>query len=427
MIIQKQKQINYWACLFGLFAIVSFILGFYLNEIPAGSGGLNGDINYVKKSLNIFNNNDLDIAINLFRESSNRTPLIYTLQKLLNPFFSNIDHYRITVFIISIISPVFLYLAFKLKFNNLDKNLLFILTSIIFLNPFFRNSAFWGLEENYAYLTFFLSLIFFEKIKSSASSTKSIDLIMLAFFSSLCIYFDQKFLVVPLYFFLNLIFSKLSNNSKIIFFISYCIFAIPFLYLIYLWRNIFPTNIYKIEFHFNHLIYAASIISFYILPLIFFTKNVSKENFKKCFLNINYLTFIIFLNFYILYIFNFTDNSFITNLNDGGGIIKKITHILFDDLIYKKTVIYITFLISCSLIYYFIDFKLNNLLIILYFFLIAFFAKPYYQEYFDPLLMIVYFFLFNKEFLIKFKFIIFFYFYMLIYLICSIFYYNILN
>ena len=257
------------------------------------------------------------------------------------------------------------------------------------------------------------------------STAKSIDLIALAFFSSLCIYFDQKFLIIPLYFFLNIIFSRLSNNSKIILFISYSVFAIPFFYFIYLWGSIFPTNHYKIEFHFNHLIYTSSIIAFYILPIIFFSKNISKESFIKSFFNIKFFIFIIFLNFFILYIFIFTDNSYITNLNDGGGIIKKISHILFNDLLYKKIFIYITFLTSCSLIYYFVDLKLSNLLITLYFFLIALFARPYYQEYFDPLLIYVYFFLFNKEFLLKFKFIILFYFYMLIYLVGSISYYNI--
>ena len=100
-----------------IFILFFFFFGFFNNEIPMGSGGQNGDINYVKKSLKIFSDDNFLNSINLFKETSNRPPLIYILNKYLNPHSGDIEIYRLFVFCISLIFPIFLFLALKEKYK----------------------------------------------------------------------------------------------------------------------------------------------------------------------------------------------------------------------------------------------------------------------------------------------------------------------
>ena len=406
-----------------------FFYGFFNNEVPMGSGGQNGDINFVKKSLRIFSDNSFVNSINLFKESSNRPPLIYILNAYLNPYSNDIETYRIIVFCISLIFPIFFFLALKEKFKFTNTYYLLLITCLIFLNPIYRNSSYWALEENYAYSVFFLSLFIFEKINTLVNNQLEIKnkyLIMLSLVSSLCVYFDQKFVIIPLYFFLNLIFSKICLKNKINLFFFYFLFSIPFLYLIYLWKGIFPSNIYHIGkvYYFENLIYTPSILAFCLLPIIFLEVDFSLLKIKKLLLSKKFLFFIIFIIFIIAYFSNLNDEQFLNNLNDGGGIMKKISHILFEDITYKSIFVYFSFLISSIIIYYFVENNIINFLIILYFLLISVFAKPLYQEYFDPLITYIAIFFFIKKYNFNIKKIFFYFFYILIYLVGSINYYS---
>ena len=166
-------SLNYklFSILLILTSIISFFFGFYLDEISMGAGGYSGDFKFVQKSINLFSNNSINESILLFSETSNRPPLIYILHKLFNPFFEDIMGFRIIVFLISLLVPVLLFFCFIEKFKKTDKILLLLFTSIIFFNPFFRTSSFWGLEENYAYISLLLSLLFLLKFTNGEKKT----------------------------------------------------------------------------------------------------------------------------------------------------------------------------------------------------------------------------------------------------------------
>ena len=89
--------------------ITSFIVGFLLDENSAGSGNYLADIDWIKNNINIFLNNDLLDAIFHPDLYGNRPPLIYILNKYLNPFFNDFEKYRLTVFTLSLLGPIFLY------------------------------------------------------------------------------------------------------------------------------------------------------------------------------------------------------------------------------------------------------------------------------------------------------------------------------
>ena len=150
-----------------LLAIISFFLGFSLDEISMGAGGYNGDFKYVIKSIKLFSENSIFDSILLFSETSNRPPLIYLLHKIFNPFFTNENDFRLIVFIISLIIPFLFYICLTQNFKNVDKGILVLISSVIFFNPFYRTSSFWGLEENYAIICSLASLYYFLKLNES--------------------------------------------------------------------------------------------------------------------------------------------------------------------------------------------------------------------------------------------------------------------
>jgi hypothetical protein len=153
-------------------------------------------------------------------------------------------------FFFSLLAPVLFYYCLKIKFPKINNIVLALLACTILLSPYFRTSSYWGLEENYGIVFIFISYILlkiFFKEKNNKIFNKCIKLFFLIFSSSLCVYFDQKLLIIPLFCFFKIIFSKQNNSIKILTFLLYSLFSIPYLYLVFLWGNIIPTTVSSIR------------------------------------------------------------------------------------------------------------------------------------------------------------------------------------
>ncbi len=413
-------------------AISSYFLGFYLNEVSMGAGGFDGDFEYIKKSIALFSQNSILYSIELFGESSNRPPLIFIIHKFLNPFFLDELGFRRTVFGISLIIPVIFYFCLKEKFKGHNNYLLLLLSSVLFFNPFYRTSAFWGLEENYAIISTLASLLFLLKLSSCDYNDKKSNwllwyIFLITFFSSLTIYFDQKFLIIPLICFFKIIFSKQRNLIKLYCLILYCIFSVPYLFLIKIWGGVFPSNIFHVgsQFYFHHFGYALTIIAFIFFPFIFL-KNINiKKQIQYFFQEKKFLLFlVIIITIYLVILFFFYNDNFFENKFDGGGIFKKISLILIPELFYKKIFIFFSILFSWFFIFLFIEKNKINFLLTLYFLTISVIILPFYQEYFDPIIFILIFFVFNINLKLTYNRVYFFYTYFVIFLIGTNAYYN---
>ena len=221
----------------------SFFLGFYLDENSAGAGGFFGDFLLNWSNLQIFLKNDLLTAINYTDGSdpdnfyqSSRPPLVYVLHKLFNPFLETELSFRRSVFLISLSGPIIFYFCLKQKFKKEDNLLLILIASLILLSPYYRTSSYWALDENYSFISLLISFIFLNKfLETSEENNKYkvyIHLIFLIFFSSLCIYFDPKLLIIPIICFFKIITSKKMLTLKIFSILLYIIFSIPYIYLI---------------------------------------------------------------------------------------------------------------------------------------------------------------------------------------------------
>lgn len=382
----------------------SYILGFYLNENSAGMGEFAGDITWIKSNINIFLQNDLLDAIfhpDLF---GNRPPLIYIINKLFNPFFGDFEKYRLVVFFISLLGPIIFYKLLTIRFNEIDKKVLFLLASIIYLSPYYRTSGYWALNENYAIFSMILSFLFLEKFLKF-ESRKLLNIILVIFLSSLTLYFDQKFLIVPLVCFFSIIFKEIHKKYKIITLVTYLILSIPYLYLILRWKGIVPpatqlanpntiTSIEDIKnIYFIHIGYSSTLISFYLLPLILFTGNYMeiKKKFKEFIFNKKVIFFTLIPIAYITFIYlnlNF-EKITVTDYWLGYGVVHKLTILATNEIFLREIITYIFFFFSFMLILYFYHLNKKDFLLILYFILISLFLWPLMQEYFDPIVFII--------------------------------------
>jgi hypothetical protein len=182
------------------------------------------------------------------------------------------------------------------------------LASLILLSPYFRTSSFWALKENYAIISmlFYYILINFFFLKKT-----HYYLLFAIFFTSICVYFDQKFILITLIFLFLLIYSEINIKFKIFSILLFFLLSTPFYYLIKIWGNITPVgnnDSYRVGsiFYFHNICYMANIIGFYLFPFLFL---LSKQKILELLTNIykkkiNHL-FILISIMYLFYFFFF--------------------------------------------------------------------------------------------------------------------------
>jgi len=401
---------NFYSLILIFLLFFLFCLGFYLGENSAGAGGYNGDILNVWQNQKTFNNYTLKEAINFTaiydpqHFHGSRMPLAYILNKFLNPFANNIENFRKSVFLISCIIPFFLYLALSQKYNKSSKYIIGLISSFLFLSPYFRTTGYWGLEENYGILAVILSYYFFYRFMNNDSkkSTNIVDNVALILFSSSCIYFDQKLVIIPLICFLSIILSKKSFYLKFLSSTFYLIFSIPCIYIIYLWGNIIPSvaskNFGKV--HLENIAYSITIIAFYLLPLIFLKKekiNLVLKNFFRSKFNLYLIaSFLLYTTYLIFY-------SKLNIPELGGGVFTKITLLISENSIFQKVFFIIIYTFCFFIILAFLNNNVHDFLIIFFFIILSIIIYPVYQEYFDPLIVLLAFTFFKTKLILDFK------------------------
>tara|TARA_A100001011_G_C14296155_1_gene838526 strand:+ start:611 stop:1936 length:1326 start_codon:yes stop_codon:yes gene_type:complete len=435
-----KKNITY--LIFSLI-IFSFFQGFNQNENSTGAGGYNGDINWILENIEIFKNNNFKEAIlndNLF---GNRTPLIYIINDLLNPFFYEYEKYRISVFLLSLIGPVVLYFCLKTRFPQTNKEMIMLLSSIILLSPYYRTSAYWALNENYGLITSIISLLFLNLYlqKIRIIKLRNIYLFSTVLLSSLSVYFDQKLLIITMICFFYIINSNIKIKLKFYIFFTYILLSIPYLFLILEWNGIVPpktqaanvntiTNLSRLnDFYTYHLGYVSTIIGFYLFPFLFFKKKNFFKIIQDFFNSKKNIILIAIPLVYIIYLYlniefkSFTEDEYWIGL----GIIKKSADILFYDINNKELFTYSIFFLSWIVICLYIEDN-TDYLILSYFFLLSLIIWPLMQEYFDPIIVLLILMIFKTKIIINYVNLFFLFFYFSTFLIiANIYYSNLIN
>ena len=433
MITKQNYNVLSYALIF--IAFFSLFLGFYFDENSAGAGTYEGDIKNIWNNLQIFIANDIKSAIESEDYYSSRTPAFYLFNKIFNPFTENIINFRRSIFIISLSIPILFYFCLKQKFLKEDNLLLLLITSTLCLSPYYRTSSYWGLEENFGLiflLLAFLSLNSFLKKEKEFGYKIHLLLFLSTFFSSCCLYFDQKLIIITIICFAKIIFSKKPNRLRLLSVFYYLTFSLPYIYLISTWGGLFPDQVLSESRQIGnkifliHVGYTITIIAFYFLPLLSFKNENVKNQIREFFVKkTNYYIIFLFL-IYLIYLIQF--NDFNEQSIIGKGIIHKISIILFNDNLLRALFIYFSFFMSLMVVIIFIEKRFIDILTIFYLCILSLFLWPIFQEYFDPLILLMVFTFFGTKLFINYKNVTILYIYLSILLVGSnIYYTNLLN
>ena len=386
---------------------LSLFIGFYFGEDSSGSGGHIADFNNTWQLVLNFQKNlfiDFTKWIAIF-------PLHYIILSKIQTLVQ--DQYLLRLFhcTISLIIPYLFYVCLKNKFENVDKNLLFLFSLIIFLLPSFRSGAIWANSQITGLIFFLLSLVFFTSwIKKKDFNRINLDLFLQVAFMSLAVYTRQLYAAVFLYFvflyYKNLKFKTFLLSCTIIF-----IFALPGIFLVLNFPILLGLT-YDGRFY-NSILVNSSIISFYLIP-IYFSLFFAKQN--SFHLKDKKIIIAAFISVFIVLIFSYYFNY---DFRLGGGFFLKLSIILFDNfyLFFASSLIGL-FLISL------LSFEDKDNFILLALLILAFSGFYIAQKYFEPIFLLLLFVVLetkiSHKFFSNFKHTYFYYSYILIYFVSAV-------
>ena len=282
---------------------------------------------------------------------------------------------------ICLILPFLFYKCLTVKFHEIDKKILFFLSSLIFLSPTFRSLSIWPDSRLLGLILFTLGVYYFLKFEESKNFKFAIyNVIILA----LSAYISPNFSVFSVFFLLNFVFNYGIFSKKILsIIILNLVLALPAFYYIFVLDVNFLLKSAAIGVEenerlfnnlFNNVLISFSIILFYLIPFLFF--KIIKTNNIFDIRNI-----LISILIFSICVYNFDYNYSYS----GGGIFFKVSYYLFQNNYLFYLISFFAILVICSLLSknYF-----NILLIIT----IVFNNPQYtiYHKYFDPFLLIVF-------------------------------------
>tara|TARA_B100001057_G_scaffold391746_1_gene400093 strand:+ start:931 stop:2193 length:1263 start_codon:yes stop_codon:yes gene_type:complete len=372
--------------LFILFYI-SIIVGFYLGE----DLNFGATADWYGSDFPVINDLSIDLKKTLLNYESyghRHSPVYLIFLSFLKNFGFSYDTLRFFHLNISILLVYFFYKCLVIKFNNVEKNFLIILSLSIFLSPTFRSLAIWPSTRLVGLLFFVLSIYEFLKFQKNNLNINLIKNILFLIVSS---YISPNFSLFIIYFFYYYL-SKV--NIKIISLILlFCIlFSLPAIYYIFVLDINFLTagtpsfgdgHFIGLSFNFsNKILIISSIILFHFIPFL-----INKEFISDfiCWVKKN----LIFVAFFFLINLIFFD--YLVRFT-GGGFFFQISNYLTNN----NSIFYFFSFISLLLLAYFIQNNLNNL-IIFFLLILSNIQNTIYHKYYDPLIMIIFFTIFNSS------------------------------
>ena len=363
MILNKNQKIYFY-----LFGIFSLVISSIMGENSSGGSKIDNEITrqFIDNFLISFDN-----GIKYFISTGQvQSPIFYILASFIEKILG-FNFFKYSYLFISSLIPAIFYISLKKKFIRINENILFMLSLIIFLSPYFRSSAVWVTTDNFAIIFFILSV---SKYLDFEVKNTNKNILFCIFYISIAVYIRQYYIIFFLFYFLKFLqVLKLKKILNLIFLIT--IIFIPFvLYYYHFFKaNIidqsFGKNTFDIDI-LNNILIFSSLYLFYTMP--FYINNLTEIK-KNIFKNLNKCLIIFFVFGAIYFYYPIYLNSF------GGGVFIKISSILNSKIIFLVSSFLGTLLILMNL-------NKNNFIV----YLCLIFAFPtiiIYQKYFDPLLI----------------------------------------
>ena len=368
--------------LFYLTLIVGFVFDENLN-LGALRDWKTGDYRVIKDlSLNF-----KETFLNYDSYGHRHSPVYLIFLSLLKKVGFSFDLIRFVNLNISLLLILFFYKCLIIKFDKVEKSLLFLLSLSIFLSPTFRSLAIWPSTRLIGLIFFVVSIYEFLKF---LKTKKNIYVWKNIIFLILSSYISPNFSVFIIFFvyhyWKNIDFKHL---SQILFFCLFC--SIPaFYYLFYLDINFLlgetpgsnPSETISLSFNFsNKILLISSIIFFHSLPFLIDKKFLKNIIYKK-------------KNFVLVVIF-FIVNAILFDYSvdyTGGGVFFQISNIIFDNNVF----FYLISFISLLILIHISREDLGNLFVFIIL-IISNIQNTIYHKYYDPLVLILFFTLLNTS------------------------------
>ena len=123
--------------------IISYVVGFFLNEDGSGSGRYDY-FNYLVVTQESLTKNFFSTFLE--KGFSGYTPLHFIIYKPLNIIFG-IENLRFINFLISLFVIYFFYYLLKIRFSEIKNNKIILISILPMIDPYFRSSAYWFQNE----------------------------------------------------------------------------------------------------------------------------------------------------------------------------------------------------------------------------------------------------------------------------------------
>ena len=343
---------------------ITLIFGFYYNENIAG--GAIHDFNYHLNLISSFKSNFYNTLLNYKNFNTDHSPFYFIFLNLINLFVESTEALRFIYLHICLLAPLILYKVLIEIYNDCDKEILFLISCVILLSPFFRSYAIWAGELNIVLIFLVSSIYFFLKlIKESNNKKKYIYIFLNVLCFAIAAYFRPINCLISIYFFYK-IFIKFKISKELMFFIFVNILlAFPAFYYVFILENIF-FNLFinyfynpTIMLYSNNILIISTIFLFYSVPFLHMNKSIIlKEYFILNKKNIFLILITVILTFFLISNFNY---NFLSD-NIGGGIFYKISNYFF----YNNILFYIICFFSMNFLLKIIFEKnINDIILIL--------------------------------------------------------------
>lgn len=390
-----KKQItekNYTILSILLFFYLTMLIGFVVGE--NSSGGAMQDFNHHMRVVLAFDLNFIDSISNYRKFNNDHSPLFIIFLLSIYKSVGDVEIMRFVFMHISLLIPLFFYICLSEIFKNQNKVNLILLSSVIFLSPYYRSLSIWPGSEIISIIFLLLSILFFIKFEKNKNFKFALLNII---FLAISAYYRPILGLFSIYFFYKFLKSYGITQRLTWLTITNILLSLPAFYFLIFVNNFIP-DVYADEYNIsNKVIIISTIIFFYLIPFtLLFYQSEKVKKFKSTW--VNYL--LIFLCFIVLlYFFDFNPKIVTNNFMQlGGGFIFKLSQLIFGNNYFFYLISLISFFIIHKII---LVSKINHSLL----FLILILQVPhtfYYHEYYEPLLLILIFCLFDKSLTEKF-------------------------
>ena len=193
-----------------IFFYLSLILGFFLNEDL--NGGAKPDFESYDNLAKNFSESFKNTFLNYANFDERHSPIMVMIISFLIKINLNLEIIRFLNLHINLLSIFFFYKCLRIKFSEVDKNPLILISLIFFISTTFRALSIWPDSRAIGLLFFIISIKFFLEFKKNNKFSNIIKNIL---FLALSSYFSPNYSIFSIYFFLNYFFI-LKNAQKIL-------------------------------------------------------------------------------------------------------------------------------------------------------------------------------------------------------------------